>query len=232
MISRRALPRYGAWLGLLAGGLIGLAGCSGPVALYHQAEGGAIAQDRQPPPGADEPYPNLAAVPAAPAAVTPLQQVVTNMRLAGTYPGVSGPSPGALAGLELPTAPPPVPPVPGLDIPAVPSTALLPMAPAPVPRVLPPSAPVALAFAPGSAVLDTTAAVALQGLALSRGQARLLVGGFGEAGVVPGNAGALRLAVARAARLAAALTADGVPPAAVWMVAAATGSGGFVQLVY
>ncbi len=45
-----------------------LGGCSGSVDLYHSFEGGAIAQDRQPPPGADEPYPNLANVPAMPPA--------------------------------------------------------------------------------------------------------------------------------------------------------------------
>jgi hypothetical protein len=60
----------------------------------------------------------------------------------------------------------------------------------------------------------------------------VLVAGFGEADGPPGDAAALNLALARAARLAAGLTAAGVPPKAIRLVAAATGSGGFVQLVY
>lgn len=37
-----------------------------PVDWWHDLQGGRIAQDRPPPPGADDPYPNLAAVPARP----------------------------------------------------------------------------------------------------------------------------------------------------------------------
>ncbi len=48
-----------------------LAGCSSgssvnPVTWWHNLEGGAIAQQRPPPPGADAPYPNLASVPPQP----------------------------------------------------------------------------------------------------------------------------------------------------------------------
>jgi outer membrane protein OmpA-like peptidoglycan-associated protein len=48
------------------------AGCShlpdaeNPVTWWHDLEGGAIAQQRPPPPGADQPYPNLASVPPKP----------------------------------------------------------------------------------------------------------------------------------------------------------------------
>ncbi len=38
-----------------------------PVNWWHRHEGGEIAKDRPPPPGADQPYPNLATVPARPA---------------------------------------------------------------------------------------------------------------------------------------------------------------------
>ncbi len=57
---------------LLAPALLG--GCSSlpssvnPVSWWHGLEGGAIAEQRPPPPGANEPYPNLATVPARPAA--------------------------------------------------------------------------------------------------------------------------------------------------------------------
>ena len=48
-----------------------LAGCSSgssmnPVNWWHHLEGGAIAEQRPPPPGANAPYPNLATVPAQP----------------------------------------------------------------------------------------------------------------------------------------------------------------------
>src|SRR4051812_44226228 len=58
--------------GLMAGlGL--LAGCQNssslnPVNWWHQSQGGKIAEDRPEPPGADQPYPNLNAVPGRPTA--------------------------------------------------------------------------------------------------------------------------------------------------------------------
>jgi outer membrane protein OmpA-like peptidoglycan-associated protein len=39
-----------------------------PVSWWHDLEGGKIAEERPPPPGADQPYPNLASVPPKPAA--------------------------------------------------------------------------------------------------------------------------------------------------------------------
>jgi outer membrane protein OmpA-like peptidoglycan-associated protein len=218
---------------LAAGLAMGLAGCSGPVGLYHDAEGGAIALPRQAPPGADMPYPNLASVPAAPVALSPRQQAQVSQRIAGTAPDVSAPAAGALAGLVLPGAAPPPPDVPGLNLPAVPTPYMAPVAaaPAPAPRAAA-STPVALSFAPGSALLSTEAAKALAGMAAARGQQNVLVAGFGEAACPPGDAAALGLALARAQRLAAGLTADGVPPKAIRLVVAAAGSGGFVQLVY
>jgi outer membrane protein OmpA-like peptidoglycan-associated protein len=48
-----------------------LAGCStissmDPVGWWHQREGGKIAEERPPPPGANQPYPNMSTVPARP----------------------------------------------------------------------------------------------------------------------------------------------------------------------
>ena len=45
-----------------------VSGCSSgpslnPVTWWHDLQGGKIAEQRPPPPGADEPYPNLASVP-------------------------------------------------------------------------------------------------------------------------------------------------------------------------
>ncbi len=62
-----------AWVGLVGGLplLALLAGCAHrdpvdtPVAWWHQLEGGAIAQQRPPPPGVDDPYPAIGTTPAA-----------------------------------------------------------------------------------------------------------------------------------------------------------------------
>lgn len=48
-----------------------LAGCStlgamNPVTWWHKEQGGKIAEDRPPPPGTDDPYPNMSTVPAKP----------------------------------------------------------------------------------------------------------------------------------------------------------------------
>jgi hypothetical protein len=205
--------------------LLLLAGCSGPVGLYHSIEGGAIAQKRQPPPGHDLPYPNLADVPPAPKPQAPDAQAKIAATVAHQGPGVSPPSPLALAGLELPGAPPPVPNIPGLNLPAIPSTPAPPKIVPPEPQPKPTPPPVLLAFRRGSAVLPVQDVLPLTFAAAGRGDAHMLVGGFGDGDSLP-------LALARARRLAAQLTASGVPPGVINLVASRDGSGGFVQLVY
>jgi hypothetical protein len=214
--------RLGAASGLLT---LFLAGCSGPVGLYHSIEGGAIAQKRQPPPGYNLPYPNLADVPPAPKPEAPNTQAKIAAEVTYQAPGVSPPSPLALAGLELPGAPPPVPNIPGLHLPAIPSTPPLPKIVPPKPQAKPNPPPVLLAFNRWSAALPIQDVAPLNAVAAGRGRAHVLVGGFGD-GV------SLTLALARARRLAAQLTANGVPPGMINLVASRDGSGGFVQLVY
>jgi hypothetical protein len=200
-----------------------LAGCSGPVGLYHSIEGGAIAQKRQPPPGYNLPYPNLANVPPAPPPEASDTQAKIAAKVADQATGVSPASPLALAGLALPEAAPPVPDIPGLYVPPLP--------PPPAPKVAPPKPqppnppPVKLAFHRGSAVLPFEDVAPLLAVAAERGQAHVLVGGFGDGTSLP-------LALARARRLADQLTAKGVPPGVINLVASRDGSGGFVQLVY
>jgi hypothetical protein len=195
--------------------------CSVPIGLYHDAEGGAIAQDRQPPPGEDLPYPNLASVPAAPPPTAPGTQAAINAQVQRTGPDVSPASAQALEGLALPDAPPPIP---GIAEPT-PSAAAAASAPPPAPPAPPvKGAAIALAFPADSALLTGTDATTLATIATTRGSAGIIVGGF-----APEN---LPLAIARAARLADSLTAAGVPAGAIRMLAAASGSGGFVQLVY
>lgn len=214
--------RYAALFGILAVTSL-LGGCSQSIHLYHEAEGGAIAQNRQPPPGANLPYPNLADVPPPLAPAAPGAQAVITAQARG---GVSAPSAGALAGLTLPTAPPPVPKVPGVSVanpkavpaPAVPAVAQ----PAAAPK--PPGPPVSVAFRPGSALLPYDQQTLIQGVAAHRKGALIRVCGFGG--------GSLSLALARAQRMADALTAAGVPGKDIKINAFAAGSGGFVQLVY
>ncbi|MDE2391200.1 MAG: hypothetical protein KGL65_06280 [Rhodospirillales bacterium] len=199
-----------------------LAGCSQSVGLYHDVEGGAIAQNRQAPPGANLPYPNLADVPAPQEAATPGSQAAITAQAQG---GVSAPSSGALAGLALPTGAPPLPNVPGLALsnpsfaPAPPPVVVPPPAPAQAP---PSSPPVGIAFAPGSALLPHSQGLLIQTVAGQRNGQRVRVTGFGD--------GSMTLALARAQRLADALTADGVPGSDIETEALAAGSGGSVQL--
>ena len=53
-----------------------------PVDWWHQFEGGTIAQQRPPPPGLGQPYPNLDQVPTTPVVVTPLARRALTTRLA------------------------------------------------------------------------------------------------------------------------------------------------------
>lgn len=200
-----------------------LGGCSPTIGLYHDVEGGAISHNRQPPPGMDQPYPNLADVPAATQVAPANEQAEITAR---AQTGVSAPSPGALEGLSLPSGAPPLPNVPGVNIPAAPAQAVAaaPAAPAVPAAPPPPGPPVAIGFVPGSAVLTPAALKKIQLLAAERGHASVTAGGFGE--------GDLTLALSRARRLADALTASGVPGSDIRVTAAAAGSGGFVQLVY
>ncbi len=211
----------------------GLAGCAGPVGLYHDVEGGAIAQTRQPPPGAEMPYPNLAAVPPPPVGVTASESAAVAQRLVPVpaETAATQANPAVLDGLALPDGVPPLPNVAGLDLPATPAPHVIAAPPPPAAAPPPVSSPVALAFPPGSAILNTKTAAALAAIAAARGSADLLAGGFGDGNLVPDQR-ALALALDRAQAIADALTAAGAPPTSIRLTAAAAGSGGFVQLVY
>lgn len=139
----------------------------------------------------------------------------------------------ALAALAVPAGPPPPPNLPG--VPWLTRPTPLPQAPPkpPTPPAMGKGAPVAVGFARGSAVLSAEDRSALQGLAASRGASVVAVSGFGEAPASDPavQAGALRLAWARAAAIAAALRADGVPASAMTVDAYAPGGGGAARLV-
>jgi outer membrane protein OmpA-like peptidoglycan-associated protein len=138
-----------------------------------------------------------------------------------------------LAGLSLPTAPPPVPNLPGVSIPALPPAAA-PESAAPAAVAVKPheGVPLAIGFQAGSAILSTATLMEIQHFTASRGSAKVLAGGFGNESADGPDEGSLDLALSRARAIADALTADGVPPGVIVLQAAAAGSGGFVQLVY
>jgi hypothetical protein len=207
---------------VLLAALLSLGACAGPIALYHDVEGGAIARPLQAPPGQDRPYPNLADVPATYKPAAPGAQDAITAQARQEVPGVSPANPAALEGLDLPTAPPPLPP--GLHIPAAPPPAAPPAAKPAAPKASV-GPPVALSFAAHNAVLAYADNHALAALVAHRGGAHVIAGGFGDDV-------SLALAIRRAQRVAAALTALGVPPRDIRMVANAKGSGGFVQLLY
>jgi outer membrane protein OmpA-like peptidoglycan-associated protein len=127
-----------------------------PINWWHRQEGGKIAEDRPPPPGADQPYPNMSTVPARPA--TPDAEALkrltdslvadrTNAQHAAQAEPLADPSsPSASPTLfGVGTAPPPPPAsTPAQSPPAAATTpqdsvasASLPAAPAPPPAPAP-----------------------------------------------------------------------------------------------
>ncbi len=146
-----------------------LGGCSqvpdriNPVEWWHGLQGGAIAEQRPPPPGADQAYPNLASVPAKPASpdLKMHQQIADNLAAARAQAQY------AAAQAPLANASPPAPPSPGGAVPAggsapppAPSSdvagaslaaATAPPAPPVAPPVLPPLPAAPSAGVPGGA---------------------------------------------------------------------------------
>lgn len=134
---------------------------------------------------------------------------------------------------DIPAAPPPPPALDGVRQATAPSPP--PVAPppaAPVAQPLPPGAPVAVAFADGSASLPEGARVQLRTLAERRGGRTIQVAGFGSAaeGDTAGQSRALPLAWERAGAIAGALQAAGVPANALSISARATGQGGLARI--
>lgn len=160
-----------------------------------------------------------AALPAAPAAAP--------------APAAGTPEPPAIApktaaaGLALlssiPGAPPPPPAIAGLA----------PAGPPPAPRAARQSHRVSLTFAPGSSVLSAADRARLASLGTTRGNDTIAIEGYGGAAssAADAQAAALRLALARAEVVAAALVGAGVPPTAVSLGAEASGNGATARLV-
>ena len=128
-----------------------------PVEWWYQLQGGRVAQGRPPPPGATDPYPNIATVPNRPEPTDPAARRALQASLAGQRDGAArdaanDPLPlGPAAALQaVPTRPPRADPAA--------SMATLDAAEAPAPRAAPPSAPLASAPPASSPALPPSAA--------------------------------------------------------------------------
>ncbi len=88
-VTRRGKPGAGPAAARLAllGMVLALSGCGSvpatinPVTWWHDLQGGAIAEQRPPPPGATDPYPNIASVPERPAPLDPATRQAINQGL-------------------------------------------------------------------------------------------------------------------------------------------------------
>jgi len=166
-------------LPVLALGLVALlSGCGSvpasinPVSWWHNLEGGAIAQQRPPPPGSTDPYPNLASVPPKPKPSDPAaQQAIADALVAdrahAQYQNAAAPIPDPSSRTASPglfgqgvaasgAAPPPV-------APGAPSAALAAASAPPTPPSRAPRAPVSstpLAPPPSDAPLPDATTVA------------------------------------------------------------------------
>lgn len=146
-----------------AGGWL-LAGCStlssvNPVNWWHRQEGGKIAEQRPEPPGADQPYPNLATVPAKPEApdADALKKLTDSLVADRTYaqhaaqsaPLADPSSPAASPSLfGIGSAPPPPPATSTAPAPSGRSGILVASASMPAVNAPPPSAASAPSAAP------------------------------------------------------------------------------------
>ena len=150
--SLRSPLRQAAARLVLVAAIAGLAGCNlpnpinGAVDLYHGLQGGAIAEQRPPPPGADSPYPKLATMPSRP----PAPDVAAEQRIADQLATQRDAASVAAAKSPLTTftapAPPPKPtpaaaPDPNanrvvVDAAASPAVTPTPPAPAPAPSAM------------------------------------------------------------------------------------------------
>ncbi len=195
--------------------------------------GGAVA-----PPVAQPAAPTSATLPGATASPAPPAKPAPPPAAAPRPAVQEAPLPPASsAEPTMPAAPPPPPRIAGVDVPKT-TPAPPPVAPPAKPAAAPAlsgaaAAAVPLAFPKGSAVLPPAQAKTLIALARRRGAHAVEAIGYGEAAndTVQTQSDALQLALERARAISAALTADGVPAAAIRLVAKPAGDGGAARLL-
>lgn len=117
-----------------------------PVAWWHSLEGGAISEQRPDPPGANDPYPNLASVPARPAPTPAAQRVALTAQLVAERDGVRrdvardpltaapAPAPAPKKPADPASVPPPMATIDAATAPPAPPT---PAPPTPTPAAAP-----------------------------------------------------------------------------------------------
>jgi len=125
-----------------------LAGCSQnpvqtPVAWWHDLQGGAIAADRPPPPGADQPYPHIYSIPPKPVLPSASFRDTVQTRLAQERDDterLAAHNPIVVPAVPAPPPPAPAPPAGTEGVDSTTANATLPAAeaPAPLPATPPP----------------------------------------------------------------------------------------------
>lgn len=120
-----------------------------PVAWWHSLEGGAISEQRPAPPGANDPYPNLASVPARPIPTPAAQRVALTTLLAAERDGVRrdvardplapapAPAPAPKKPADPASVPPPMATIDAATAPPAPPTRAPPAAPTLLPDRVP-----------------------------------------------------------------------------------------------
>ncbi|MGH7117530.1 MAG: hypothetical protein ACREFP_00800 [Acetobacteraceae bacterium] len=176
------------------------------------------------------------AQPVAPATASPAAQPAASASFPAATRPPAAPPPAAMPPPEpatvqaatatlpsVPLAPPPPPTLAGIGLPG----------PPPPPFTASPQAGLEIRFAPGSIALGRSDHTRLAALAHRRGDQALAVIGFGDAreSDPAAQAAALRLGLARAETVAAALAQNGVPVSALRLGAQASGAGALVELV-
>jgi outer membrane protein OmpA-like peptidoglycan-associated protein len=136
------LLRQAVGVAIVVASLAGLGGCQGSGAigsgegLFHDLEGGAVAAQRPPPPGVDDPYPNLGTIPKRPAA----PDIVAEQKLADQLATQRDQASQAAAASPLtpraapPPLPKPTPPDPNANRVTVDAAATPPPKPQPAPQ--------------------------------------------------------------------------------------------------
>lgn len=138
--------RQAAWAAVLVAAAMSLAGCKGGgligsgEGLYHDLQGGRIAEQRPPPPGVNDPFPNLGMIPKRPAA----PDIVAQQKLADQLASQRDQAEQSAAASPLTPrpAPPPVPKPPAAPDPNA-NRVVVDAAPAPVPKPTPAAPPAA-----------------------------------------------------------------------------------------
>jgi len=149
-----------AVLALALGGCSSVPSSLNPVAWWHDLQGGAVAQDRPPAPGATDPYPNLATVPSKPEQSDPkaraqVADALVADRANAQYAAAQAPIPDPSSRAASPqlfgvgtAAPPPPPGAASATLDAASAPPPPPAAIGPTPNGPPPAAPAPTPAAP------------------------------------------------------------------------------------